>query len=124
MAKFDGFNADQLKSMQKIYKSANLALEEIIKDFGTATFRKRFQDWMGTAGGVNATKAGEKSLESSVKAMFMRARTLAFTVRYDATMSDNADMWGFVGADMSAQEAMDLLDSYRSGSQNVTDSGV
>jgi hypothetical protein len=122
MAKFDGFSDGQLITMKKIYDAANLALEMCVKDFGTAQFRTRFRDWMGTAGGLNAIKAGEKNLEQSIRAMFMRARTLAFTVRYDSTMADNADMWGFTGADLSGPDVATLVDEYRSQSQSHTDS--
>lgn len=126
MAKFEGFNQTQLTEVKKIYTESRVILEKIVKDFDSAQFRQRFKDWMGTAS-VSDLKSAEKSLQSSINVMFSRVATLSFCVTYDAGMSangTNADMWGFTGADMSAQDVLTLADDYRSSNLSVVDAGI
>jgi len=93
MPKFNGFSAQQLTVVEKIYRESRFVLERAVAAAGSDSWRKVFGLIMGSANGA-ALKDAERVLEESIKVMHMRIGGQSFDVSYEASFgaNTNADM--------------------------------
>jgi hypothetical protein len=97
MAKFHGFDAQQMLVVQRIYRDCRRVLETIVlgppkSRFGTDAFRQVFGQIMG-GGTSSVVKQAEKDLEETIKVMHARIAGQSFDVTYEPTFGNtNADM--------------------------------
>jgi hypothetical protein len=92
MAKFNGFNANQMVVVDSAYREARRVLERAVERAGTSTWREVFKRVMGSATG-NALKEAEGALEETIKTMHLRIAGASFDVTYEPTFTNtNADM--------------------------------
>jgi hypothetical protein len=110
MAKFIGFSAPQQVIVQKVYRSSRVALEKAVADIGSERYRRAFAQVMG-GGSVQAIKAAEQVLETTLRKMFMRVATLSFTVEFGAGLgaNTNAEMEHINGHTLD--NVQDLIDA-------------
>lgn len=117
MAKFIGFSNTQQQTVNKVYRTARVALESAATDLGGTKYRQVFAQVMG-GGTVSSIKKAEGMLDKSIKAMFNRVATLSFTVAFvNLGAGTNAEMLHPTG--QTLDNVQDKLDEYLASSSPV-----